>query len=270
MKKIVLLISLISLSIHAHFEVLFTPSLEVNSKEVKVSNFFGHPYGGKHLMKSGLGKDGKIVPLKELFLFHKGKKIDLTSKIQKTEFSTEESKAPGFDIILNKEVGFKSAGDYALVLVPSPYWEPSEGLYIQQITKLFINKGGFDTDWDKRCAEGHTEIIPLTRPYDVTVGSLFRGVVLDNSGNPVPNAVVEIEYLNYDIDMNKHFFGGNAKLPNEKKGEKTLITDKNGVFAFIPQKEGYWGAAALSAGSDKEYKGVELEQDPVIWINVTE
>lgn len=270
MKKLLIILAFLTYLVNAHFEVLYTPEVEINAKEVKVTNFFGHPYDGKHLMKSGLDKDGKITPLKELFLFHKGKKTDLTSKITKNEFSTEESKGPGFDITLNKDVGFKSAGDYALVLVPSPYWEPSEGLYIQQITKLFINKGGFDSDWDKRCAEGHSEIIPLTRPYDLTPGSLFRGVVLDNEGKPVEGAVVEIEYLNYNVDMAKHFFGGNAILPNEKKGVKTLITDKNGIFAFIPQKSGYWGAAALSAGSDKEYKGVELEQDPVIWIKVTE
>lgn len=270
MRILITLIALVSMSVNAHFEVLYTPDLEPETKEVKISNFFGHPYDGKHILKSGLDKDGKIVPLKELFLYHKGKKTDLKPYIKNTEFSTEETKGPGFDITLNKANGFKSAGDYALVLVPSPYWEPSENLYIQQITKLFINKGGFDTDWDKRCAEGHTEIIPLTRPYDVTVGSLFRGVVLDNEGKPVEGVVVEIEYLNYEVDMTKHFFGGKAKLPSEKKGVKTLITDKNGIFAFIPQKTGYWGAAALSAGSDKEYKGAELEQDPVIWINVTE
>lgn len=269
MLKFFLLLIVAALSTSAHFEVLYTPNVEVEKKEVKVTNFFGHPYDGKHLMKSGLDKDETIAPIKEVFLFHKGKKTDLTTKIKPIEFSTEETKGPGFDITLNKETGFRSAGDYALVMVPSPYWEPSENLYIQQITKLFINKGGFDTDWEKRCAEGHTEIIPLTRPYDVTVGSLFRGIVLDNEGKPVEGAVVEIEYLNYNVNMEKHFFGGNEKLPNEKKGVRTLISDKNGIFAFIPQKEGYWGAAALSAGSDKKYKGAELEQDPVIWIKVT-
>lgn len=270
MKQYLVLLLFMSISVHAHFEVLYTEKVESDAKTVKVSNFFGHPFDGKGLMKSGLGKDGTVKPLKEFFLFHKGKKVDLMNSLKKVEFSTGESKGPGFEIVLNKENGYKSAGDYAIVMVPSPYWEPSENLYIQQITKLFINKGGFDTDWSERCAEGHTEIIPLVRPYDVTVGALFRGVVLDNNGKTVEGVTVEIEYLNYDVNQEKKLFSGEAKISNDKKGVMTLITDKNGVFAFIPTKEGYWGAAALSAGNQKEFNGAELEQDPVIWIKVTD
>lgn len=267
MRKVATLIAAMSLAAAAHFEILYTPEVEVETREVTLTNFFSHPYDGKHLMKSGLAEDGSVLGLKDAFVVHKGKKSSLMSNLKKVTYSTEETKAPGYDI---KVSNMKSMGDYAVVIVPHPYWEPAENLYIQQITKLFLAKVEPGEEWAERCAEGHTEIIPFTNPYNVTPGSLFRAKVVDNEGKPVEGALVEVEYLNYAIDMQKHTFSGKPTITNDKKGTATIVTDVNGIFSFIPPKEGYWGFAALSAGSDKTYKGKELEQDPVIWINVTE
>lgn len=264
-KSIVLLFALV-LTVSAHFEVLYTPTVEVESREVQLTNFFSHPYAGKHLMKSGLTADGKVLGLKDAFVVHRGTKTSLIKSLKKVEYSTEETKAPGYDFSITN---MKSMGDYAVVIVPHPYWEPAENLYIQQITKLFIAKVEPGEDWATRCAEGHTEIIPFTNPYGVTPGSLFRAKVVDNEGKPVEGALVEVEFLNYKVDMEKHTFSGSPTITNDKKGNATIVTDVNGIFSFIPPTEGYWGFAALSAGSDKTYKGKELEQDPVIWINVT-
>ena len=256
----------------AHFEVLYTQNTEIESgNEVKISSFFTHPFEGEPIMKRGMDVDGKVTGngIKEIFAVHKGQKTDLKSAIKQVGWSTKSSKGQGSEITLSGD-NFKSAGDYGVVIIPHPYWEEEEGLYIQQITKLFINKGGFDTDWQNRIAEGHTEIIPLNNPYSVTCGQVFRAKVVDNEGKPVPNARVEVELLNYPVNQAKRVFAGNAITDNEKKGTNTVITDDNGVFAFVPQIAGFWGFAALSSGNDKEYKGKELEQDPVIWIQVEE
>jgi cobalt/nickel transport protein len=270
MWKIGIIVAALSIAASAHFEVLYTPTVEVVGKEITINNFFTHPYDGAPLMESGLSAEGKVLGLKEAFLVHKGVKTDLTKDLVKTDWSAGEQKGPGFDITLNRNNGFKSAGDYAVVIVPHPYWEPEENLYIQQITKLFINKGGFGEEWSSRVAEGHNEITPLVRPYDLAVGSLFRAVVLDNEDKPVEGVTVEVEYLNTELDTDKKVVSTDKIMSDDKRGIATMVTDVNGIFAFIPQKAGYWGFAALSAGSDKEYKGKELEQDPVIWIQVAE
>ena len=252
----------------AHFEVLYTPNTEIESgNEVKISSFFTHPYGGEPILKRGMDESGEVLGIKEIFVVHKGEKTDLTKSVKEVAWATKSSKGPGSEIVLSGG-NFKSAGDYGVVIVPHPYWEAQEGLYIHQITKLFVNKGGFDTDWQNRIADGYTEIIPLSNPYNVSVGQIFRARVVDNEGNPVAGAVVEVELLNYPVNPAKSFFGGKAITTNEKKGSNTVITDANGVFAFVPQVAGFWGFAALSAGSDKEFNGKELEQDPVIWIQV--
>ncbi|MDR0303840.1 MAG: DUF4198 domain-containing protein [Chitinispirillales bacterium] len=268
MKKFLFTVLFFSAAIYAHFEVLYTVKTEIESgNEVKISSFFTHPYDGEPILKRGMDENGNVLGVKEIFVVHKGKKTDLSSSVKAVQWATKSSKASGSEIVLSGN-DFKSAGDYGVVIVPHPYWEEQEGLYIQQITKLFVNKGGFDTDWQNRIADGYTEIIPLSNPYNVTVGQIFRAKVVDNEGNLVPNSVVEIELLNYPVNQAKYFYGGKTITVNDKKGTNTVVTDDNGVFAFVPQAAGFWGFAALSAGSDKEFNGKELEQDPIIWIQV--
>ncbi len=255
----------------AHFQVIYTPEVEVESKTVDFKLFFTHPYDGNTIMLTGRNEKMEGEGITEAFLYHNGTKTDVTSKLKKVEFTSMNDTADGYDLTIGKKDGFKSGGNYTLLVNPAPYWEPEEGLYIHQVTKLFVNRGGLgEFEWADRITEGYTEMIPLVSPYDVTPGSIFRAKVVDNEGKPVEGVLVEIEHLNYDVDMEKNHFGGEAKIKDEKRGISTMVTDVNGIFSFIPPKAGYWGFAALSAGSDKEYRGKELEQDPVIWIKVAE
>ena len=269
MYKILLAAAIIATSAFAHFEVLFTPEVEFESgNEVKISSFFSHPFDGAPMMNQGMDRNGNARGLKEVFVIHKGQKTDLSAHTRTLEWTARGSKGQGAEITL-AGANFRAGGDYGVVVVGNPYWEERENLYIQQIAKLFINKGGFDTDWQNRIVEGHTEIIPLQNPYNVTRGQIFRGKVVDNEGNPVPNVVVEAQVLNYAVNQTRAVFGaGKPRTNDDKRGENTLVTDANGVFAFVPQVAGFWGFVALFSGSDEEYNGEKLEQSALIWIKV--
>ena len=269
MYKILLAAAIATTMAFAHFEILYTPEVEFESgSEVKISSFFSHPFAGAPMMNQGMDKDGNVQGIKEVFVIHKGQKADLSSSVKTMEWTARGSKGQGSEITLSG-ANFRAGGDYGVVVVGNPYWEAKENLYIQQISKLFINKAGFDTDWQNRIAEGHTEIIPLQNPYNVTKGQIFRGKVVDNEGNPVVGAVVEAQMQNYSVNQAKFIYGaGKPHTTDDKRGENTLITDENGVFAFVPQVAGFWGFVALFSGSDKEYEGEELEQSALIWIKV--
>ncbi len=255
----------------AHFQVIYTPEVETNAKSLDLKLFFTHPYDGNTILLTGRDEKMTGQGIKEAFLYHNGEKTDLKSAVKKIEFKSNNDKADGYDLKLDASNGYKSGGNYCVMVNPAPYWEPAEELYIHQITKLFINRGGLgEMEWADRITEGYTEIVPLASPYGVTQGSLFRAKVLDSNGKPVEGAMVEIEYLNYDIDMNQNLFGGKAKIDDEKRGMQFMVTDVNGIFSFVPPRSGWWGFAALSAGSEKTYNGKGLEQDPVIWIKVNE
>ncbi len=271
LNKIGIIVTSAVIAASAHFQVIYTPEVEVEKSSVDFKLFFTHPYDGNTILLTGRNEKMESEGIKEVFLYHDGTKKDLTKDLKKISFACNNDKADGYDLTIDKNNGFKSGGNYALLVNPAPYWEPEEGLYIHQLTKIFVNRGGLgETEWADRITEGYTEMIPLVSPYGVVPGSIFRAKVVDNEGKPVEGAMVEIEYLNYSVDMQKNMFGGKAIINDEKRGISTMVTDVNGIFSFIPPKAGYWGFAALSAGSDKKYRGKELEQDPVVWIKVAE
>lgn len=268
MKKltgVILLFVFVSVALFAHFQMVYTPTSIIDSKtsEVEFRLVFTHPFEAGHTMDIGKNKAGEVKGFKEFFSIHKGKKEDLLSSLKQIRFTSLENDGIAYEFTLDKSNKFRGGGDWVLIAVPHPYYEPAEEAYIQQITKVMINKGELDTDWSERCAEGYPEIMPLVKPYDVWVGGIFRGVVLDSNGKPVPNAEIEVEYINYKVDMKNNKFTGR---PKTKVGATMIFADANGVFSFVPHKEGYWGFAALGAGKHDSYDGVELSEDAVLWI----
>ncbi len=157
-------------------------------------------------------------------------------------------------------------GDYVFCLVPEPYLEKEENAYLQQMTKVVVNVKGLPTDWDAPVGLP-TEIVPLDKPYALWTGNVFRGVVLAD-GKPVPNAEIEVEYLNHPPVPGKNEFQKPplATAPQDAFVTLGLKADAQGQFVFGIPKAGWWGFAALGSGPQKEFKGKELSQDAVIWV----
>lgn len=266
-KKITLLIALyvMAFSAFAHFQMIYTPSsvIDGEAKSVPFKLVFTHPFESGHTMDIGKNEAGEIKGLEHFFVIHKHKSIDAVSKLKEITFTSHENSGKGFDFTLDKDTAFRGGGDWVLVAVPHPYYEPSEDMYIKQITKVMINKGNLDTDWSRRVAEGYPEILPFVKPYDVWVGGLFRGSVVDGKGQPVAYAEVEVAYCNYDIDMKANAFTGEART---SKGTAIIRSDERGNFSFVPTRAGYWGFAAHGAGGEKLHDGKPLSEDAVLWI----
>lgn len=269
MKKIILLLLVFSVSfslVFAHIQMIYTPSsiIDAKEKEVNFAILFGHPASSGLTMDIGKNEAGELKGFKEFYSIHKGKKQDLLEFLKPIQFTSAENAGAGFSLILDKSSGFRGGGDWVLVGIPHPYFEPSDEAYMQQITKVFINKSGLTTDWNSKCIEGYPEIMPLVKPYEVGAGCVFRGIVLDSKGEPVANTAIEFEYVNYDVDLANFKFTGEPKLQKACSG--MIFTDHTGVFEFIPPLPGFWGFCALGVGNEKEYNGKELTQDAVIWI----
>lgn len=252
-----------STSALAHFQMIYTPSSNVEASSVPFKLVFTHPFEAGHTMDIGKDEEGNIKGMKDLFMVHKEKRTALIDKLTKITFTSLTNSGVAYDLTLDNKCDYRGGGDFVLVGVPHPYYEASEDVYIQQITKVMINKAGMDTDWSGRCAEGYPEIMPLVKPYDVWAGGIFRGVVIDGEGKPVANAEIEVEYLNYAVDMKTNKFTGK---PRRNYGAAVVLANKDGEFSFVPPKAGFWGFAALGAGGDKTYNGKELSEDAVLWI----
>lgn len=253
----------VSMSSFAHFQMIHTADSNISGKtSVPFELVFTHPSDGVEAHSMDIGKDekGKIHPVVEFFSVHNGEKKDLKAALKPSKFGEAPKQVTSYTFNLDKTTGLKGGGDWGLVVVPAPYYEAAEESYIQQVTKVLVNKDELATDWNNRLAEGYPEILPLSNPI-TWVGEIFRAQVVDKEGKPVPNAEIEIEYLNSNIKNSK--FEGKLQ---EDKVATVIYADMNGYFSFVPVHKGYWGFAALGAGGEMQLNGKELSQDAVLWI----
>mgnify|MGYP001572156373 CR=1 FL=1 len=236
----------------AHFQLVYTEqSIIPKSANVPAKLIFWHPMSNGHAMDMLRPQDVAVI--------HRGKRTDLTSQLSQTTFSGRHNQAVSWDV----SVPIKRSGDYVLVVTPAPYYEESEGIYIQQITKTYLNRNQLPTDW-QQVQNLKTEIRPLVKPYNVVVGTSFRGQIL-SEGKPVPFTEIEVEYLVAKPDMKTGAVGSDASI-EMPGGAITIMSDAQGVFSMAIPKAGSWGFAALGSGPDGSYQGKELSQDAVIWI----
>jgi nickel transport protein len=255
MKK-TLLASAIALTLpamaSAHFLLEYTTDTMIEQPgDVPVKLIFWHPMDNGHVMDMDLPQ--------EFYMVHKGEKTDLKGTLEPVQFTGGENSGAAF----KGSVPVKRAGDYVLVTVPTPYYEESEDIYIQQITKAFLNRNELPTDWMEPVGLP-TEILPLNKPYNILAGSTFTGQVLAE-GQPVAGAEIEIEYMAAVPDMESAASTTPVVSPMPG-GAIVAISDANGYFSFGVPKAGYWGFAALGSGPATEHEGKELSQDAVIWI----
>lgn len=153
----------------------------------------------------------------------------------------------------------RTPGDHVFYLEPAPYWEPAEGVLIIHYTKVVVDGLGGGEGWDAD-AGLPVEISPLTRPYGLWTGNLFRGIV-KRKGQPVPFAEVEVEWRN----------DGSVTPPSDPYVTQVIRADGNGVFAYAMPRAGWWGFAALITESPvpgPEGRPVPVEAGGLIWVQV--
>lgn len=264
---------LVSSATYAHFQMIYTPDAVISSSKVLLKLIFTHPFSAGHTMNMGADKDGKAKkPLKFGVMTQKGEAApevkDLLPTLKQIQFSSLENKGVGFE----SSYRARGMGDFVFFCDPGPYFEASEDAYIQQVTKVIINKGGAMSCCFEDVPGLPVQIKPLVRPYGLWTGNVFRGIVQrwDASKNeyvPVPFAEIEVEFANHDINMKNNSFvkAAKASAPNDACECQTILSNEKGEFSYSIPKAGWWGFAALGAGGDLKYKGKELSLDAVIW-----
>jgi len=258
MKKIIVLSLMVlafATNAMAHFQMVYLEESALNKGGKKPIKFvFNHPFADEHTMHMG-------QPEKFCVITKKGKK-DLLSTLKKITWTGNHNAATAYETTYQ----FRGIGDYTFVFQPAPYLEKSEDAYIQQITKVIANVAGAPTHWDQELGL-KAEIVPLVKPYAIWEGGSFTGIV-KSEGKPVPFAEIEVEYLNWDVDVANNKMDSTPKLTSPQDAFVTMgiKANKDGEFTFAIPKAGWWGFAALGAGPDDKFAGKELSQDAVIWV----
>ena len=263
MKKLVLGTALASTMLvsaaFAHFQMVYTPNTALTKGgTIKFKHVFTHPFADEHTMDMAGVEEFYSITKK------KGKK-DLKDTLVPIVWKGKHNSGKAFE----SKYKARNMGDHMIIMVPTPYYEAEEDIYIQQITKTVINVAGVPNGWDADLGL-KAEIVPLVKPYSIWAGGSFTGIVKSN-GKPVPFAEIEVEYINNAPDMKNNAMGKNRyEAPQDSFVTMGIKANKDGEFTFAIPKAGFWGFCALGAGSDKEYKGKELSQDAVIWVEAKE
>jgi len=229
---------------YAHFGMIIPSDQMVmmdDSREVNLQLMFKHPFENQDL---GLEKP------EEFGLVLKGSRSNLLPKLK--EKGTGSHKSWEMTYTINRP------GLYVFYMIPQPYWEPAEDLYIVHYTKTYVTSFGNDEGWDEPIGL-KVEIVPLSKPYGLYAGNVFQGMVMQK-GKPVPFAEVEVEYYNQD---------GLLKAPSNYMITQTIKADPNGVFTYAAPVKGWWGFAALFTDDkkiDREGQPKDVEIGAVIWV----
>lgn len=258
-KTIVVLAGLMAMTLAApawaHFQMIYTPESALEkATEIDLKLVFTHPFEAGHTMDMGQPE--------QFFVVRKEKKKDLLGSLKPITWASLANSGAAYETSYK----LRGMGDNIFCLVPSPYFEAEEEVYIQQISKMVVNTAGFPTDWDAEIGLP-AEIVALDKPYALWTGNVFRGIV-KSDGKPVPYAEIEVEYLNHAPLMDKNAFAKEAKVeaPQDAFVTMTIKANAAGEFSFGIPKAGWWGFCALGVGPVKEHKGKELSQDAVIWV----
>lgn len=237
--KLLLFLSIFIMSAFGHFQIV-TSDMDIirdnPPQTITLTSSFAHPFSGETISEEK-PEFAKV--------YINSKSFDLTNKLEKIDKGWK----------LNYLV--KSPNDYQFVVANKPYFEKSENKFIKHIAKVIINGYAKESSWDKPL-DLKAEIVALTRPYTLSKGMLFSGIVLFN-GEAVKNAKIEIEYLNSD----------NKKMPSSLFENFIIKSDSNGVFNFVIPWSGWWGFSALLVDDEKlkyKEKSYEVELGAIIWI----
>jgi len=256
---------LLGTAAHAHFQMLYLQESALpRGQDLELGLIFTHPFNGGPTMPMRAPRSFTLVSQHGSA---EDIKTDLKKYLRPVQWQGKDYRAAAYRATIPRDL-VRSLGDHVFVLEPEPYLDVDEDIYIQQFTKLVVNVGGVPGNW----AESQklpVEIQPLSRPYANWTGGIFRGVVLSD-GNPVPFAKIELEYVNYLVDLEKNTFGQKAttKAPSPAYERVSLLADEQGQFVVGLPKAGWWGIAALDVGKTKTHEGKTLSQDAVLWLQV--
>lgn len=252
-------------AVQAHFQLLYTPESALNEAQaIDIALVFSHPFHNGYPMSMGTPQEfyviqdrGEGIPTKT---------TDLREYLKPVTWkNSDQASADAFVANLPKSVT-RSIGDYSFVLVPEPYYEAAEDKYIQQYTRAMINVGGAPGSWDTPIGLP-VEIVPLDKPYANWVGGVFRAVVVSN-GEPVPNAEIEIEYLNHDPLIGQAIFDpiGKIEAPQGSFATMSVRANDRGEITIGLPKEGWWGICALDLDNAETFNDKDLSVDAVLWV----
>jgi uncharacterized GH25 family protein len=219
---------------HYHMLIANKPSIK-SDEEVVVVYQFGHPF--EHELADAQEPASALIHRPD------GTVLDAKDKFRKIEIAgAKGAKHVGFQLTYKPE----QRGDHILVVVASPVMLEGEKLPVHDTVKTIIHVQT-ENGWDSHVAHGKdqpADLVPLTRPYGLRAGMIFRAAFYDLVLKPnavaavVPHSKVEIERYNPAAPK---------ELPPEEHITYSARTDEKGVVSATLPDPGWWAVTAIKS-----------------------
>jgi len=218
----------------SHFYMLLPAEHSVKrGRQVTISLVMGHPYERD--------MSDAPVPVAAKVRFPDGKQQSFAGRLQEAqEVCPVTRKAV---TVFRGKFSPEKRGDYVFSADSSGRLE-DERIWVDH-TKVVLHVQG-QKGWDGQSRQ-MMEWVPLTRPYGLEAGFVFRAQLIRRDGGSVDGVMVEIEQVQPKAPHEDD-------LPASELMTRAAKTDPNGVVTVTLDEPGWW----LICGTSKSPKKLEL------------
>ncbi len=195
------------------------------------------------------------MPESVFALSPRGKKTDLTRTLTPIKLAAADNKqVGGYRFAFTPE----ERGDHVFILNTPPIWMEEDKEFLQDTVKVVLHVQA-QNGWDRVAGQPH-EVVPLTRPYGLLPGMVFRSQILSQR-KPLNEALVEIERYNPKPLKD---------LPPDELRTFTAKTDPSGVVTCTLTDPGWWciTAHADEGMKERDGKSYPLRRRTSLWVFV--
>jgi len=249
----------------AHYHMLLPDKHSVERDAAATFTLsFGHPF--EHQLFPAQRPKSVTV------LAPDGQVHDLTSRLQPVQLPGADGKP-----VTAWRWSYTPArrGDHVVVARCEPVWMADERLFFDDTVKVILHVQT-QNGWD--AVAGGMELVPLTRPYGLTRGTVFqaqaRGPAEEGKGKrpviivtpqgespPMTGALVEVERYNPTPPK---------ELPPDEFITRTVKTEPNGVATVTLPEPGWWAITAVRDGGlrERDGKSYPVKARCTLWVPV--
>ena len=239
-----------------HYHILLPDRHSVKVGDaVTLTYVFGHPF------EHDLFDTEKLS--KATVFDADGKATDVLARVERVETLGHEGRR-----ITAYQYVFKPAarGDHTVLFESPPVWMPDEKQFVRDTARVTIHVET-QRGWDARHGDAtQFAVVPLTRPYGLRAGMVFRAAVHPNDANGVSH-LVEVERFNPQPP---------AALPTDEHVTLALKTDSQGTATTTLPDAGWWGITAVRRypaeakvpTRERDGKAYPLVERATLWVLV--
>jgi uncharacterized GH25 family protein len=214
-------------SVQAHYHILLPDKTSVKKGEkVTITYYYGHPFEHELFDAS--------KPQRALAITPDGKQIDLLKSLDRLDNADGQKKVTAYFLSYTPQ----ERGDHLVVVESAPHSIDGKKAAIIDTVKVVIHVET-QKSWQQsaKLDADSFEIQPLTRPYGIRSGMVFRAAVENaRDRGPVKDVLVEIERYNPTPPK---------ELPPDEHITYAVRTDAAGVAASTLPEPGWWCITAV-------------------------